>query len=354
VTRLPIPVIARRAAVVALAVIPILLTAFVTSRARATPSTSATADAWSNEQAQTGSSNIFVSTSFHGGGGSASGSASAGVGTTAGSGQMSGCAIAFPPDGQICNSGGGHSSFSDQVTVVSDAPAGSPITVHVTFQCSGSLDGTGAYDYTSSCAVFNTGISGANGSSGGIIVTVSNQAISTSGSVDFGFTTGNSFPVGAASAVGVANRCCSGGAEQSWSMTLSLETLVTMTVPTLPSGATYVHFIGSDGHDYGSAPASVGGPVSMLEGLSSPSPNPTIGSSRLDLTLLRARSVDVGVYDVAGRRVATLARGVMEAGTHPLVWDGRDVSGAIARGGMYLVRARGEGIEATRRILRLR
>jgi hypothetical protein len=343
----------RHSVIAALAVTPILLTATITSRAAATPSTSATAGAWTNQQTQSGIASANESVSYQGGGGSAAGSAGAGVGTTAGSASMSGCAIDLPPDGQVCNNAIGQSSFDDQVTVLSDAPDGTPITVRVTFQCAGHLDGTGAYTYSSSCAVFNTGVSGANGSSGGVITTASNVPISSSGSVDFGWITGSAFGVGASSSVSVSNRCCFGGAEQSWSMTLTLGTVVTISAPTLPAGATYVHFTGSGGHDYATGTTSVGSALSVREGLSAPSPNPTIGSSRLDLTLIRARYVDVGVFDVSGRRVATIARGVIEPGTRPMVWDGRDDRGAIAHSGVYLVRARGEGLNATRRILKL-
>lgn len=347
-----LPTTARRAAPVALALAPLLV--FLPSRARATPSTSATADAWSSQQALNDTSTIHAAITFQGAGGFAAGNATAALGVTGGWCTMSACAIVLPPPGQVCNIGSGNSSFNDQVTAVSDAPDGTPITVHVTFQCGGRLDGTGAYSYGSDCVVFNTGVPGANGSSSGTIATVSNMPISSSGSVDFGWSTGSgTFPVGASSAVSVADRCCFGGAEESWSMTLSLQTAVTMTVLSLPPGATYVHFIGSSGHDYGQTVAGVGGGLSTPEGLSAARPNPTPGAFRLDLTLARARSVDVGVFDLAGRRVATLAHGVLEPGTHALVWDGRDARGAIAHAGMYLVRARGDGFETTRRLLRI-
>ena len=136
-------------------------------------------------------------------------------------------------------------------------------------------------------------------------------------------------------------------------MTLSLDGALTLSAPSLPAGATYVHFIGSGGHDYESATAAVGPTASAREGLSPARPNPTLHLSRMDLTLTRARSVDIGVFDIAGRRVATLARGVLEPGTHPLVWDGRDDRGLAARSGMYVVRAIGDGLEVTRRIVRL-
>ena len=71
------------------------------------------------------------------------------------------------------------------------------------------------------------------------------------------------------------------------------------------------------------------------------------------LTLVERRLVDVGVYDLAGRRVATLANGELPAGDNMLTWDGRDAQGGTVRGGMYFVRARGAGLNAVRRVLLL-
>lgn len=61
----------------------------------------------------------------------------------------------------------------------------------------------------------------------------------------------------------------------------------------------------------------------------------------------------VEVFDVAGRRVATLARGAFKAGRHTLSWDGA-TDGGSAGAGLYFVRARWEGFEAVRRIVRAR
>ena len=50
--------------------------------------------------------------------------------------------------------------------------------------------------------------------------------------------------------------------------------------------------------------------------------------------------VDVSVFDLAGRRVATLARGRFGPGAHVVPWDGRGADGSGARAGMYFVRGR--------------
>jgi hypothetical protein len=335
------------------ATLPILLATGLAHEALAVPSNSATANAYGSQQTQTAATTVSVGATAQGGGGSAAANAAAGPGVLSCSCAMSACALADPPDGQVCNDANGNSSFNDQVTIVSDAPDGTPVDVLATFNVQGNLDGTGYYLYQSGCLVFTTGLAGASGSSGGVVVTSSNAPISSTSSGSISFYAGYTFSISASSNVDVGNRCCDPG-YASRGMTMALTASLTLTVPALPAGATYVHLIGSDGHDYGIATTSVAGLASGREGLSSARPNPTRGVSRIDLTLARPRSVDVGVFDLAGRRVATLAHGLLAPGTHALTWDGRDDRGTIAGGGMYFVHARGDGLEVTSRVLRVR
>jgi flagellar hook assembly protein FlgD len=50
--------------------------------------------------------------------------------------------------------------------------------------------------------------------------------------------------------------------------------------------------------------------------------------------------VRLDIYDLQGRRLATLHNGALDAGMHTLSWDGRDAAGRVAAGGIYLVRCR--------------
>jgi flagellar hook assembly protein FlgD len=50
--------------------------------------------------------------------------------------------------------------------------------------------------------------------------------------------------------------------------------------------------------------------------------------------------VDISVYDITGRRVKSLADGVLGPGRHDVAWDGRDASGARVRRGMYFIHIR--------------
>ncbi len=64
-------------------------------------------------------------------------------------------------------------------------------------------------------------------------------------------------------------------------------------------------------------------------------PNPFRASTRLDYSLPQRGFADVSVYDIGGRRMATLFRGVAEAGPHAATWNGRYADGQLAPAGVY-------------------
>jgi hypothetical protein len=64
-------------------------------------------------------------------------------------------------------------------------------------------------------------------------------------------------------------------------------------------------------------------------------PNPFGPATRIDFALARPGTVALRVYDVAGRRVATLVEGRLDAGPHSVSWDGRTAAGFAASPGVY-------------------
>jgi hypothetical protein len=74
-------------------------------------------------------------------------------------------------------------------------------------------------------------------------------------------------------------------------------------------------------------------------------PNPFESSATIRYALPREASVDVQVFDLLGRRVATLVEATQTAGYHEVVWDG-----AGASAGTYVVRFSTEGFAVTRRV----
>jgi flagellar hook capping protein FlgD len=67
-------------------------------------------------------------------------------------------------------------------------------------------------------------------------------------------------------------------------------------------------------------------------------PQPSSGEVRIAFALPRAGRVRLTVLDVAGREVARLWDGVVEAGMHTARWNGRTAEGGMAPAGIYFVR----------------
>ena len=82
-------------------------------------------------------------------------------------------------------------------------------------------------------------------------------------------------------------------------------------------------------------------------------PNPGDGPVRIAFTVKHAALIEIDVFDVQGRRVASPGRGAWAPGTHELVWDGRLRNGKPASAGMYIVRYAFPGGQDQRAIVRV-
>ena len=83
-------------------------------------------------------------------------------------------------------------------------------------------------------------------------------------------------------------------------------------------------------------------------------PTPSLGVARLRYGLSRPGRVDLALYDIQGRRLATLVAGDQEAGWHEMAWEGRIDAGGSAGAGLYFARLRAEGREFMRRLIWIR
>lgn len=84
-------------------------------------------------------------------------------------------------------------------------------------------------------------------------------------------------------------------------------------------------------------------------------PNPSDGSTEIRFTLGRASSVQVSIFDAAGRWIRTLGTsGTMGAGARSVLWDGRDRRGGRVPAGVYFVEIQAGSEMARTRIVRLR
>ena len=119
------------------------------------------------------------------------------------------------------------------------------------------------------------------------------------------------------------------------------------------SGSTYWYRIatttGATHLTFGPIEATAG-EVIVDFALGRPLPNPTSGATRVDFAVPRDSRVTLGLYDMQGRRVATLVEGLLPAGRHQAMWNGT-AGGRSAPAGVYFVRMQAPGVSLTRRLV---
>jgi hypothetical protein len=132
----------------------------------------------------------------------------------------------------------------------------------------------------------------------------------------------------------------------------------TLHVPAPAAGSAEItvgaaQFSGGDGvrlvADLGSPAVRLGAGVSLSLGAAKP--NPFGAATEFSLSLDAAADVDLGIYDLAGRRVAQLHHGRLDVGVHRFTWNGRADEGGRARAGVYFARATGAGASTVRKLI---
>lgn len=73
-------------------------------------------------------------------------------------------------------------------------------------------------------------------------------------------------------------------------------------------------------------------------GLKQNYPNPFNPSTTIKFSIAKAAFADVAVFDVLGRRIATLASEELKPGHYTTTWNGTDDNGVAASSGVYYVR----------------
>jgi hypothetical protein len=113
------------------------------------------------------------------------------------------------------------------------------------------------------------------------------------------------------------------------------------TTPTYGSSCNYNLLCSGDGFRAKPAPSE---PVADLRyDLSRPVPNPAGDRSLIGYSIpagLMGETLDLAIFDVAGRRITTLAHGTAQPGRFEAQWDLRGEGGQRARPGMFFVRLR--------------
>ncbi len=92
-----------------------------------------------------------------------------------------------------------------------------------------------------------------------------------------------------------------------------------------------------------SSPIGVGDTPAVRELAVSSYPNPFNPRATIALDLPRAAEASLRIYNLRGELVRTLVDGVLPAGLHEVVWDGRDQHGAQSASGVYFAEAKAVG-----------
>ncbi|MFH1681719.1 MAG: FlgD immunoglobulin-like domain containing protein [Candidatus Eisenbacteria bacterium] len=100
--------------------------------------------------------------------------------------------------------------------------------------------------------------------------------------------------------------------------------------------------------------ADAGGSIPLATRLSGARPNPFNPTTSVMFDLSRQEDVRLNVFDVKGRLVRTLVDESRSAGSHTVVWDGKDDTGHAVGSGPYFVQLRAGLYESTTKVVMLR
>jgi hypothetical protein len=116
---------------------------------------------------------------------------------------------------------------------------------------------------------------------------------------------------------------------------------------TAPRGAEYTHyeFTVTGSSSAGEAGARISRPALTLGS------NPLLIGGGIRLALPAALDGTLAVYDLAGRKVRTLASGALPAGSTEFAWDGRNDAGQSAGPGLFFVRLAAGDAVVTRKLI---
>uniref|UniRef100_A0A7C6ECS2 T9SS type A sorting domain-containing protein n=1 Tax=candidate division WOR-3 bacterium TaxID=2052148 RepID=A0A7C6ECS2_UNCW3 len=80
-------------------------------------------------------------------------------------------------------------------------------------------------------------------------------------------------------------------------------------------------------------------------------PNPTRSLVNLTYIVPTATNVEISLYDLSGKRVKTLVKGLKNSGEHRLTWNGTDNQGRRVPSGVYLCRFKSEKLERIEKVV---
>jgi len=107
-------------------------------------------------------------------------------------------------------------------------------------------------------------------------------------------------------------------------------------------------------YDISTGVAEAGDKLPKVLALKGNVPNPFNPQTTIRFDLPTPGNVNLAIYEISGRRVATLVSGSLPAGYHESVWTGLDESGRSVASGIYFYRLEADNEVLTRKMILLR
>jgi hypothetical protein len=101
----------------------------------------------------------------------------------------------------------------------------------------------------------------------------------------------------------------------------------------------------------GLIPSEVKGELPVQFSLNQNYPNPFNASTNISFDLPSDSRVELSIYDLLGRKIATLINGNLSAGNHVFTWDGRSGDGEAMATGVFFYRLRSSNFDETKKML---
>lgn len=82
-------------------------------------------------------------------------------------------------------------------------------------------------------------------------------------------------------------------------------------------------------------------------------PEPFLSQTTISYWLMNRGNIDLGIYDLYGVVVRTLVKSSENAGSHAILWDGKNDQGLIVPAGIYFVKAQINNESITKKLVKL-
>jgi hypothetical protein len=80
-------------------------------------------------------------------------------------------------------------------------------------------------------------------------------------------------------------------------------------------------------------------------------PNPFNGKTIIEFDLPKSEPVEIMVYNIDGQQVRKLISQPYDAGTHKVLWEGRDDDGVLTASGLYIYQIRAGNFRQQKKML---